>query len=324
MIVLKIVAFGGGTGLSTLLKGLKDFPDTEVTAIVTVMDDGGSSGIIREELGVLPPGDIRNNIIALAEDESLMAQIMAYRFRDGERFKDQSLGNLIIAALTKINGSFPMAIESISSILAIKGRVLPVTEESVKLIARFEDGQIVVGESNITKKNGKIKEINLSSQAKPFPKAIDEISMSDVIVLGPGSLFTSIIPNLLVDGIPEAVRDKPKILIANLMTQPGETTGMSVEDHIKTVENYLKSKIDRVIINSQKIPQAVLKRYKKENSEPVMCKSEDPKFSRIDMVKIIVDKIDGQEKVRHDPHLLAQAVRQISMSLIGDKSDIHT
>ncbi len=320
---LKIVAFGGGTGLSTLLKGLKDFPDTEITAIVTVMDDGGSSGIIREELGVLPPGDIRNNIIALAEDESLMAQIMAYRFKDGERFKDQSLGNLIIAALTKISGSFPTAIESISSILAIKGRVLPVTEESVKLIAKFEDEQIVVGESNITKKNGKIREISLSSQAKPFPKAIDEISMSDVVILGPGSLFTSIVPNLLVDGITDAIKGKPKILVANLMTQPGETTGMSVEDHVKVVESYLKSKIDRVIINSQKIPQEVLKRYKKENSEPVICKSENSKFLRIDMVKIVVDKTDEQKKVRHDPHLLARAVHQTSIDLIGDKNGIH-
>ncbi len=320
---MKIVAFGGGTGLSTLLKGLKAFPDVDITAIVTVMDDGGSSGIIREELGVLPPGDIRNNIVALAEDESLMAQIMAYRFKDGERFKDQSLGNLIIAALTKISGSFPTAIESISSILAIKGRVLPVTEASVKLIAEFEDEQIVIGESNITKKNGKIKEIKLSGLAKPFPKVIDEISMADAIVLGPGSLFTSIIPNLLVDGIPEAIKDKPKILVANLMTQPGETTGMSVEDHVKTVEHYLKSKIDRVIINSQKIPLEVLKRYKEEESEPVICKTESFNFFKISMVKIIVDKMDGQKKVRHDPYLLAHAVRQISMNLIGDKSDIH-
>ncbi len=320
---MKIVAFGGGTGLSTLLKGLKDFPDTEIAAIVTVMDDGGSSGIIREELGVLPPGDIRNNIIALAEDESLMAQIMAYRFKDGERFKDQSLGNLIIAALTKISGSFPTAIESISSILAIKGKVLPVTEESVKLIAKFEDEEIVVGESNIAKKNGKIREISLSSQAKVFPKAIDEISTSDVVVLGPGSLFTSIVPNLLVDGITEAIKDKPKILVANLMTQPGETTGMSVEDHVRVVESYLKSEIDRVIINSQKIPQEVLKRYKKENSEPVICKSENPKFLRIDMVKIVVDKNDGQKKVRHDPHLLAQAVHQTSIDLIGDKHGVR-
>ncbi len=320
---MKIVAFGGGTGLSTLLKGLKDFPDTEIAAIVTVMDDGGSSGIIREELGVLPPGDIRNNIIALAEDESLMAQIMAYRFKDGERFKDQSLGNLIIAALTKISGSFPTAIESISSILAIKGKVLPVTEESVKLIAKFEDEEIVVGESNIAKKNGKIREISLSSQAKVFPKAIDEISTSDVVVLGPGSLFTSIVPNLLVDGITEAIKDKPKILVANLMTQPGETTGMSVEDHVRVVESYLKSEIDRVIINSQKIPQEVLQRYKKENSEPVICKSENPKFLRIDMVKIVVDKNDGQKKVRHDPHLLAQAVHQTSIDLIGDKHGVR-
>lgn len=323
MINLKIVAFGGGTGLSTLLKGLKNFPDIEITAIVTVMDDGGSSGIIREEFGILPPGDIRNNIVALAEDESLMAQIMAYRFKDGERFRDQSLGNLIIAALTKISGSFPTAIENISSILAIKGQVLPVTEASVKLIAKFEDGQIVIGESNITKKNGKIKEIKLDNPAKPFSKALEEIFKADVIVLGPGSLFTSIISNLLIEGIPQSLMNKPKILIANLMTQPGETTGMSVEDHVETIETYLKSKIDRVIINSQSIPIDILKRYENERAEQVVCKSEDPKFSKVEMIKIIVDKSDGQKKVRHDPYLLAQAVRQIAIEFTGGKSVIH-
>ncbi len=323
MIKLKILAFGGGTGLSTLLKGLKNFPDVDVVAVVTVMDDGGSSGVIREELGVLPPGDLRNNIIALAEDESLMAKIMAYRFTDGERFKGQSLGNLIIAALTKLSGSFPMAIENISSILAVKGLVLPVTEESVKLVARMESGEIVMGESNITGKGLKISEISLSKKAKAFEKVLDEISKADIIVLGPGSLFTSIIPNLLVDGITDALKLKPKILVANLMTQPGETDEMSVEDHLEVIEKYLKSKMDRVIVNSQKIPHEVLKRYKMEGSIPLKWKAGNMRISTFGMVRIIVDPSDGKEKVRHDPQLLAIAVRRVAMQMIGERNVIH-
>lgn len=319
---MKIVAFGGGTGLSTLLRGLKNFESIDVTAVVTVMDDGGSSGTMREEFGILPPGDIRNNIIALAQDESLMAQIMAYRFEDGTKFKDQSLGNLIIAALTKINGSFPVAIENISSILAIRGKVLPVTEESVQLVAQLSDGSYVIGESNITKKNGKIKEISLSKRAKPFPNVIEEISKSDVILIGPGSLFTSIVPNLLVDTIPQALKEKPKILIANLMTQPGETTGMTVEDHLRIVEKYLKSEVDRIIVNSQSIPSDVLERYEKEGSRPVLCESENPKFVKFPMVKIITDKSDGQRKIRHDPHLLAIAVIKTVSEITGGKIGI--
>ncbi len=319
---MKIVAFGGGTGLSTLLRGLKKFEKVEITAVVTVMDDGGSSGIIREEFGILPPGDIRNNIVALAQDESLMAQIMAYRFLEGTRFKDQSLGNLIIAALTKINGSFPAAIENISSILAIKGKVLPVTEESVQLVAQMSDGSIVTGESNITKKNGKIKEIGLSKPARPFPKVIEEISKSDIVIIGPGSLFTSIIPNLLVDSIPEILKTKPKILVANLMTQPGETTGMNAEEHLSIVERYLKSEIDKVIVNSQPIPQDVLERYEREGSRQVLCESENSKFVRFPMVKIVIDKMDGQRKIRHDPDKLAKAVMQTISMIMGGKIGI--
>ncbi|BBJ28137.1 gluconeogenesis factor YvcK family protein [Athalassotoga saccharophila] len=319
---MKIVAFGGGTGLSTLLRGLKKFEKVEITAVVTVMDDGGSSGIMREEFGILPPGDIRNNIVALAQDESLMAQIMAYRFQEGTRFKDQSLGNLIIAALTKINGSFPAAIENISSILAIKGKVLPVTEESVQLVAHMSDGSVITGESNITKRNGKINEIGLNKPAKPFPKVIEEISKSDVVIIGPGSLFTSIIPNLLVDSIPEILKEKPKILIANLMTQPGETTGMDAEDHLKIVEKYLKSEVDKVIVNSQSIPKDVLERYEKEGSKQVLCKIENPKFVRFPMVKIVTDKIDGQRKIRHDPDKLAKAVIKTIELITGDKVGI--
>ncbi len=315
---MKIVAFGGGTGLSTLLRGIKLFSDLETTAVVTVMDEGGSSGLIRRELGVLPPGDIRNNIVALAEDESLMATMMTYRFTQGKRLKDQSLGNLIIAALTKITGSFPVAVEKISSILAIKGQVIPVTEESTRLVAVMEDGEIVTGESEIASRNSRITSISLDRQARPFERVMDEITKSDVVVLGPGSLFTSIIPNLLVDGISGALREKPKILVSNLMTQPGETIGMSMVEHVKTIERYLGSKIDKVVINSEEIPEEIFQRYKAQGADPIYYEDGDSRFANFRLVKIVVDPRDGKEKIRHDPIRLAAAVRQIALELAGD------
>lgn len=315
---MEIVAFGGGTGLSTLLRGLKLFSVFEVTAVVTVTDEGGSSGIIREELGVLPPGDLRNNIIALAEDESLMSKIMAYRFIEGQTLKNHSLGNLIIAALTKITGSFAVAIEKASSILAIKGKVLPVTEDSVRLIARMETGEEIVGETEIVKKRSKILEIRLDKPARPFSKVIDSLTKCDAVILGPGSLFTSIIPNLLVSGVNEAMKGKPKILIANMMTQPGETVGFSLRDHIIEVEKYLGCSLDRIIVNSETIPDEVLERYRSQGSEPIFSDGKDERVIPFPMVDVIVDPRDGQKKLRHDPLKLAASVHETVMNLVGD------
>ncbi len=315
---MKIVAFGGGTGLSTLLRGLKLFSVFEVTAVVTVTDEGGSSGIIREELGVLPPGDLRNNIIALAEDESLMSKIMAYRFIEGQTLKNHSLGNLIIAALTKITGSFAVAIEKASSILAIKGKVLPVTEDSVRLIAKMETGEEIVGETEIVKKRSKILEIRLDKPARPFLKVIDSLTKCDAVILGPGSLFTSIIPNLLVSGVNEAMKGKPKILIANMMTQPGETVGFSLRDHITTVEKYLGCSLDRIIVNSETIPDEVLERYRSQRSEPIFSDGKDERVIPFPMVDVIIDPRDGKKKLRHDPLRLAASVRETVTNLVGD------
>jgi len=312
------VAIGGGTGLSTLLRGLKLFSDLEVTAVVTVTDEGGSSGIIREELGVLPPGDLRNNIVALAEDESLMSKIMAYRFIEGQTLKNQSLGNLIIAALTKITGSFATAIEKVSSILAIEGKVLPVTEDSVRLIAKMENGEEIIGETEIIKKKAKILEIRLNNPAHPFPKVMDSLTKCDAVILGPGSLFTSIIPNLLVDGVNEVMKDKPKILIANMMTQPGETIGFSLKDHITTVEKYLGCPLDRIVVNSEAIPNEVLERYRSQGSEPIFSNEKDERVVSFPMVKVVIDPRDGEKKLRHDPLKLAASVREIVMNLVGD------
>lgn len=315
---LKIVAMGGGTGLSTLLRGLKLFSDIEVTAVVTVTDEGGSSGVIREELGVLPPGDVRNNVVALAENESLMAEIMNYRFNEGQTFKNHSLGNLIIAALTKITGSFATAIEKISDTLAIKGVVLPVTEDAIRLVAKMENGEEVVGETQIVKRNSRIAELRLDTEAHAFPKVIDAILKCDVIVLGPGSLYTSIIPNLIVNGVKKTMKGKPTILIANLMTQPGETNGFSLKDHITTIERYLGYSLDRVISNSEIIPDDILQRYRSEGSEQVLTTKRDEKIVSFPMIKIEVDPSDEKEKVRHDSLKLAASVRKVAKELIGD------
>ncbi len=309
---------GGGTGLSTLLRGLKLFSDVEVTAVVTVTDEGGSSGVIREELGVLPPGDVRNNIVALAENESLMAKIMDYRFNEGQTFKNHSLGNLIIAALTKITGSFATAIEKISDTLAIKGVVLPVTEDAIRLVAKMESGEEVVGETQIVKRNSKIMNLRLNTEAHPFPKVIDAILKCDVIVLGPGSLYTSIIPNLIVNGVKRAMKGKPIMLVANLMTQPGETNGFSLKDHIATIEKYLGYSLDRVISNSEIVADDILQRYHNEGSEQVLTFEGDEKIVSFPMIKIVVDPSDGKRKVRHDPLKLAASVRKVAKELIGD------
>lgn len=316
---LDVVALGGGTGLSTLLKGLKLFSDVNITAIVTVTDEGGSSGVIREELGILPPGDIRNNIVALAEDESLMAKVMSYRFNDGKTFKNHSLGNLIIAALTKITGDFATAIERLSDTLAIKGTVLPVTEDKVRLVAKMSDGKSVVGEMNIVKANKKIVHINLDKEAKAYPKVIEAIIKSDVAVLGPGSLYTSIIPNVLVDEVRENLNKKPRIFIANLMTQPGETNNFTLEDHVRVLEKYLKKPVEKIIVNNEKVPSNILKKYQKKGATAVLKGDfNDDRIVEAPLMSLEIDPNDKNEKIRHDPVKLANLVRKVALELMKE------
>ncbi|MCL6642684.1 MAG: YvcK family protein, partial [Candidatus Bipolaricaulota bacterium] len=222
----RVVAVGGGTGLSSLLRGLKQLT-ANVTAVVTVMDDGGSSGRLRQELNILPPGDIRNCLIALAEDESQISQLFNHRFHGGT-LQGHSLGNLVIAGLQEMTGSFDRAIEEMSTLLNTRGQVLPATLEHAELVAEIDDGRIIQGESCIPKAGGRVRHIKLSRPNVPaYPKVLEEIRQADLIILGPGSLFTSVIPNLLVAGIREAIERSPakKFYIMNLMTQPGETTG---------------------------------------------------------------------------------------------------
>jgi len=271
----KLVVIGGGTGLSTLLRGLKNFT-TNITAVVTVADDGGSSGWIREDLGILPPGDIRNCILALSHTEPIMEKLLQYRFAEGS-LKGQSFGNLFIAAMNGISENFKEAIKKISDVLAVTGQVLPVTLENIRLCAELEDGTVICGESLIPVKQQElgvpIKRVFLEpEEVEPLDEVITAILEADAVVLGPGSLYTSILPNLLVKGVSDAINlsNAVKIYVSNIMTQPGETTGYSVSDHVRAlVENGKIKKIDYVIVNNGKIPENFLKRYENEGAFPV-------------------------------------------------------
>ncbi|OAA86785.1 gluconeogenesis factor YvcK family protein [Clostridium ljungdahlii] len=271
----KIVAIGGGTGLSTMLRGLKYYT-SNITAIVTVADDGGGSGDLREDLGMLPPGDIRNCIMALADTEPLMEDLLQYRFKDG-RLKNQSFGNLFLAAMDGISGNFEEAVHKMSSVLAVTGKVMPVTLDNLTLKAKLKDGSIVEGESNIPQKaierNSPIDKVFIEPRdARALKEAVEAIKEADAVILGPGSLYTSVIPNLLVGDIASALQNTNavKLYVSNIMTQPGETDGFSVEDHIRAIFNHVGAPIiDYVIINVGKINTELEGKYKEEESHLV-------------------------------------------------------
>ncbi len=274
----KVVAIGGGTGLSTMLRGLKNHTKN-LTAIVTVADDGGSSGMLRQDLGMPPPGDIRHCMEALANAEPLMQQLLTYRFPEGSgNLTGQSFGNLILAALNGISGSFDEAVSKMSQVLAITGRVLPVTTADVVLEATFENGTKVQGESKISDfkkaQDCRIQSVQLLPEhPKALPEAIQAIQEADLILLGPGSLYTSIIPNLLVDGISEAVcaSKATKIYICNIMTQDGETEGMTASDHVKALLGHSgPGLVDICLCNSAPVRPGLLERYKEEDACPIV------------------------------------------------------
>lgn len=309
---MKVVAIGGGTGLSTILKGLKN-KGLQLTAVVAVTDEGGSSGKIRQELNVPPPGDVRNNIIALAKSESLMSKLFSYRFITNGTLSEHSVGNIILAALTMMTGSFARAVRYASDILAIEGKVLPVCEELIRLVATYSDGSVVVGEIEIAKKvDARIVSVHLDKKARALEEVIQEISEADAIVLGPGSLYTSVITNLLVEGIAETIRGNKKakkIYIANIMTQPGETIGYSLEDHVLEVERYLGIGLDHIIANKELPSQDVLESYAKQHSEPVLPRGPvDERYHFSDLLKVIYDTNDPRPKARHDPDKIARVV----------------
>ncbi|HHX02454.1 MAG TPA: uridine diphosphate-N-acetylglucosamine-binding protein YvcK [Firmicutes bacterium] len=306
----RIVVIGGGTGLSTLLRGLKAY-SSNVTAIVTVADDGGSSGRIREELGILPPGDVRNTLVALADTEPLMEQLFQYRFSWGEGLTGHSFGNLFIAAMTDITGDFETAIRQFSKVLAVRGIVLPSTLTKVKLKAKYTDGTEVIGESKIPEAQKKIEAISLVPRnAEPLPEALEAIENADLIVLGPGSLYTSVIPNLLVNKICTALAESAalKVYVCNVMTQPGETDQMSASDHIKAIIKHADGRkiFDYALINNQRLTAAQARKYSSENAYPV--KPDVNQVKKYDVNPIMAPLLDQGDLVRHDSQALAQAL----------------
>jgi uncharacterized cofD-like protein len=266
----KIVAIGGGTGLSTLLRGLKEY-SAHITAVVTVADDGGSSGRLRREMGVLPPGDLRNCIAALADEEKLLTELFQYRFRNGKGLEGHSFGNLFLTAMSDVTGDLEQGIATSSKVLAIRGQVLPATVTDVNLWAELDDGRCIEGESNITETGGNIVKIGCLPQQPPaLPKVLQAIEGADFVVIGPGSLYTSVIPNLLVPEIREAIAQTqvPRIYVCNIMTQPGETTNYTVADHIQAIDRACGGQrlFDAVLVQKRSPSAQTLLRYEQENS----------------------------------------------------------
>lgn len=303
----KIVAIGGGTGLSTLLRGLKAY-DVDITAVVTVSDDGGSSGKLRKELGVLPPGDIRNCLVALAEEENLITKLFQYRFPKKGGLSNHSFGNLFLTALTSVSGGFDKAILNASDVLAIKGRVLPVSLDNVKMKATLVDGEKIVGESKISKSKSAIKTVEIEPKnAKVSQSVIDSISSADCIILGPGSLYTSVIVNLLFDGVIPALKKSKaiKIYVSNIMTQLGETSNFTLSNHIDAIIQHSYPEIlDAVFVNNGRIPQYIMERYAKSNSVPV--KIDKLKYRNIKIIK--KNFVSKSQFAHHDFIKLSRAI----------------
>jgi uncharacterized cofD-like protein len=343
---LRVVAIGGGTGLSTLLRGLKRFvatpgsptgfdrraaqrqspvlqPDTaapclirELAAVVTVTDDGGSSGRLREELKMLPPGDVRNCLVALSEDEHLLSQLFQYRFAQGD-LGGHSFGNLFLAALNGISGDFAQAVQISSQILATRGRIFPSTIANATLAAEMEDGSVVRGETNITASRSSIVELRIEpSEADPLPETLEALANADLITLGPGSLYTSLITNLLVRGMPEAIEASKatKVYICNLMTQANESLGLTASQHIEKILNHCGSRqkalFEYAVVNTAPIRPGTLEQYAREGQEPIV-----PDLDRIR--ELGVQPIAGNfvhegEVLRHSYDAVAEAVLSLA------------
>lgn len=314
----RIVAIGGGTGLSTMLRGLKDYTE-DVTAIVTMADDGGGSGRLREDLGMPPPGDVRHCMQALANVEPLMEELINYRFTEGE-LKGQSFGNLFIAALMGVTGSFEEAVVSMSQVLAITGRVLPVTCDVVQLVAEFENGTQVTGESRICDfkkaQDCRITRVRMEpKEARVNPQALEAIARADIILLGPGSLYTSVIPNLLVDGIVDAIANASglRVYVCNVMTQDGETEGLTASDHLKALLSHGRGKklVDCCLVNNAPVPEELLPYYAKENAEPIVADLQEIAALGVVPVEAPVADLNQKRLARHDPEQLARAVMEL-------------
>jgi uncharacterized cofD-like protein len=308
----RIVVVGGGTGLSVMLRGLKEKP-LDITAIVTVADDGGSSGILRSELQMPPPGDIRNVLTALADVEPLLSRMLQYRFPQGTGLAGHSLGNLILAAMNDITGDFVTAVREMSRVFAVRGRVLPAANHATVLKAEMEDGSVVVGESKIPKAGGRIKRVSIEPpDIEPLGEAIEAICEADAILVGPGSLYTSILPNLLVPGIAEKIvkSDAVKIFICNVMTQPGETDDYSVSDHLRAVHDHVGHHLfDYVIVNNGEIPPQVQAQYAEKGAKAVHLDLDEVTKKGY---QVIADRLVlFRTYLRHDAERLSDHIYQL-------------
>ena len=316
----KIVVVGGGTGLSTMLRGLKKIT-TNVTAVVTVSDDGGSSGRLQKELGVLPPGDIRNCLVALADDEALVTELFSYRFVVGEGLSGHSFGNLFLAAMTGITGNFDQAVKESSRVLNVKGRVLPSTLALVRLCAKLTDGREVAGESNIPEARGQIDRVYLEpAHAAPLDEVITAIRGADAIVLGPGSLYTSIMPNLLVDRVGREIEASSavKIYVCNVMTQPGETDGYTASAHVGALLRGADAKVCDVVVVNDELPHKLREAYAEEGQLPVSVDDEQLRELGVRVVRSNV--ISETDTVRHDSDRLAAVVIGIVDEAVAERA----
>jgi uncharacterized cofD-like protein len=327
---VRVVAIGGGTGLSTLLRGLKKyvilpgvariaqttFAISELAALVTVTDDGGSSGRLRTELNILPPGDIRNCMVALSEDEAMLSRLFQHRFASGGPLEGHNFGNLFLAALTAITGDFSEAVRESSQILASRGHIYPSTNSNVQLDAWMDDGSRVRGETKITASKQRIVELRMvPANAQPLPQTLDAIAKADLITIGPGSLFTSLVPNLLVRGIPEAISASRarKVFICNLMMQANESLGLSASDHIRALRRHARMKLfDYALVNNMAVSPALLEKYQGEGCGQVEC---DVNAIEELGVECIADNfLDEDGYVRHNTHKLALRLMELAFA----------
>ena len=307
---IKVVTIGGGTGLSVLLRGLKKYP-LEITAVVTVADDGGSSGKIRSDMNIPSPGDIRNVIAALSDVEPYLEKMFQYRFDSGE-VKGHPVGNLMIAAMTDIHGDFSTAVKVMSRILNVRGTVLPTTNDIATLNAVLSDGEIIRGESSITKAGGVIDHVYITpSRVKPNEDVLKAIEEADYIIMGPGSLYTSIIPNLVISNVSEKIRESnaKKIYVCNVMTQHGETDNYSVCDHILAINKHVEENIfDLVIANSREFDDSILSKYHKEKQEPVKIDQEKIEELGIKLIKNNDVGIVDNNTIRHNADKVSELI----------------
>ena len=305
----RIVVIGGGTGLSVLLKGLKEYT-SQLTAVVTVSDDGGSSGRLRAQLGVLPPGDIRSCLVALAETENLMDRVFQHRFLEGDGLKGHSLGNLLLVAMTEITGDFESAIEEVSKVLKVRGKVVPATLEQVVLAASMLDGKTIYGETAIREYPAAIERLYLMpDNCQPVPASLHAIAEADAIVVGPGSLYSSIIPNLLVNGLTDAIKASAAatFYISNIMTEQGETDGFTAADHLRVIADHIGADLfNYMVVNSGKIDMPRLERYLAEKAKPVSPVYESTLDGKVKI--IAADLVSDDEVAWHHPDKLARVI----------------